>query len=120
MNDNYRKELVQVAAVCLAAAQCDAMDSTSLDATNEGVHGRLFLQDIQRDVFNERQMQELKWGACTKREAPPEFWLLVLLEEVGEVATEILEDRVCDREYAPLVLAAEKLGNEARAVLEAR
>lgn len=86
MNENYRKKLIQVAAVCLAAAQCDAMDSTSLDATNEGVHGRLFLQDMQRAVYDERHMQELKFGTRTRREAPPEFWLLTLKAMLAKVS----------------------------------
>lgn len=119
--DNYRKELVQVAAVCLAAAQCRRLDTTALDGnTQEGARGWLEMNGLSMLVHKERHAQELKWGTRTGKEAPPEFWLAVLMEEVGEVAGEVLNDRLMDADYYRLTLAIENVGNEARAILEER
>lgn len=117
IDDNYCKELVQVAAVALAAAQVRLEDTTSLDASNEGVRGRFALEALLDDVRNERRAQELKWGARTQRDAPPARWLAILLEEVGEVAEEIAMD-VPSGAADPLVQGALHLGVAARKRLE--
>lgn len=43
--------------------------------------------DVLRDVAHERIRQDAKWG---QQAHPPEWWLAILVEEVGEVAQEIL------------------------------
>jgi NTP pyrophosphatase (non-canonical NTP hydrolase) len=39
------------------------------------------------DVARERQRQDAKWG---EQAHPPEWWLAILVEEVGEAAQEVL------------------------------
>lgn len=89
-DDNYCKELVQCAAVALAAAQVRLEGTTSLGADNEGVRGRFALERLLDAVRNERRVQELKWGTRTQRDVPPARWLALLLEKAGEVAEEIV------------------------------
>jgi hypothetical protein len=120
MKCNYRTELVQVAAVALAAAQLRDTDTTRLDiGSREGSQGAIAFNILLTDVRIERERQEIKWGARTSRDAPPAFWLAVLLEEVGEVAEEILAS-VPSADGDPLVKDAIRLGQAARAFLEAR
>jgi len=113
MSENYRKELVQVAAACLAAAQVAEMDSTSLGTDNEGVQGRFALNRLIEEVREERRRQELKWGTRTGKTATPGFWLAVVGEEVGEVAEEVTGEV-----GGGLVAAARSLGIKCRAYLE--
>ncbi len=115
MSDSYRKELVQVAAVCAAMAQVSLTDTTSLDATNEGVAGRFALERFVSDIRDERKAQELKWGARNSREAPPELWLLILMEEVGEVAEEM---NAQEPERVEILNEIVALGNRCRGLLE--
>lgn len=114
---NYRNELIQVAAVALAAAQVADVDTTDLGVSNEGIQGRFSLERLLDAVRNERRKQELTWGTRTLRDSPPARWLLILLEEVGEVADEIIAT-VPSGERSPLVAKASLLGAEARAILE--
>ena len=44
---------------------------------------------IMEDIELERRCQDQHWGV---QDHPPEHWLAILTEEVGEVATAILED----------------------------
>jgi hypothetical protein len=80
MSDNYVKELIQVAAVALAAAQHHELGSTDLG----GVEQYLDL------VKKERHRQEVKWGLRLRGDMFPRDWLAVLLSEMGEVADETL------------------------------
>lgn len=118
MNDAYRKELVQVAAVCLAAAQVDDVGTTSLGNDNEGVNGRFALERLLNEVREERRRQELKWGTRTGEMAKPVEWLCVLMEEVGEVAEEIA--KTTPQPMLGIVSDIVAVGNVARAILEAR
>ncbi len=116
MTDNYRKELVQVAAVCLAAAQVAECDTTSLGTDNEGVRGRFSLEKLLDEVRAERRAQELKWGTRHNEDATMEFWLDVMMEEVGEVAQEVQTLKGSSTMADAMV----KLGERARAKLEVR
>lgn len=76
---SYRSEMIQVAAVALAALQNLDTGDTSLEL----YPGILF--DI---IYKEREKQEYKWGVQNRS---PEQWLIILMEEVGESAKAILE-----------------------------
>ncbi len=117
MTDNYRKELVQVAASCLAAAQVAEVDTTSLGTDNEGVSGRGSLERLLNEVRDERRRQELKWGTRSGETASPGFWLTVAAEEIGEVAEEIRKARPHSEGFVDEVIA---LGKKAREILEIR
>lgn len=116
MTDNYRKELVQVAAACLAAAQVAECGTTSLGTDNEGVRGRFSLEKLLDEVRDERRRQELKWGTRTGATADPKFWLEVVGEEFGEVAEEIAKTGATSNFIGSAIL----LGQQARALLEIR
>lgn len=73
----YRDELVQVAAVAVAA----------IVDFDKGSTGESNSQAIL-DVLAERQKQEAKWGS---QHHHPEKWFTILGEEVGEVAKDVLE-----------------------------
>lgn len=116
----YRSELVQVAAVCLAAAQVAETDTSSLlKGDAEGLRGRWSLEHLLNEVRAERERQEVKWGVRHGEDATPLFWFDVLLEEVGEIAEEIVKTYPtaidCSRIHDAL-----KLGVAARAILELR
>ena len=87
---NYQKELVQVAAVAVAALQTSLAGSTELDAAGTAVHTKIL--DM---IGDERRRQEAKFGTRLQTDVTgsPIFWFAVLGEEVGEVAREILEGR---------------------------
>ncbi len=116
MTDDYRTELVQVAASCLAAAQVADVDTTSLGTDNEGVRGRMSLERLLNEVRDERRRQELKWGSRDSRVAPPDFWLEVIGEEIGEVAEEIAKAGNTGDFIGTIML----LGKQARELLETR
>jgi hypothetical protein len=78
---SYQSELIQCAAVCLAAIQNCDQGSTEL-----GDHE--YLNILLQIVKNERLSQELKWGA---QKHSPEKWMVILMEEVGEAAKDVLE-----------------------------
>lgn len=115
MSENYRKELVQVAAVAQAMAQLADCGSTALDATNHGVSGRWSREKFLSDIRDERHRQEARWGTRTPLDTPADLWLLILMEEVGEVAEEV-NDR--EPERVQLIDDMIELGRRARAVLE--
>ena len=81
--NNYRDELIQVAAVALAMIQVEDTGSTRLDVIGDKVMNEISLQ-----VQEERDCQEKKWGVQSHTR---EKWLAILMEEVGEVAKAILE-----------------------------
>lgn len=87
--NNYQKELIQVAAVALAMAQVDRFGSTDI-ATMKGEDAMF---DLGVEATEERRRQENKWGVRTAEGTTREWWLAVLMEEVGEVAKEILESK---------------------------
>lgn len=80
---NYPTELIQVAAVALAAWE-DFMAGKA-DATGAA------LSEAQAKVYAERRRQDAKWGnqhhTCAE-------WLSILLEEVGETAQAINEQEL--------------------------
>jgi NTP pyrophosphatase (non-canonical NTP hydrolase) len=43
------------------------------------------------EILQERKRQDLRWG---QQNHGPEFWLLILLEEIGEAARAVLEGQV--------------------------
>jgi NTP pyrophosphatase (non-canonical NTP hydrolase) len=51
---------------------------------------------IVKEILTECKKQDVKWGA--DRHLPKELWSTVLLEEVGEVARAILEERAAIKE----------------------
>lgn len=116
MTANYRKELVQLAASALAAAQVADVDTTSLGNDNEGVRGRFSLEALLNETREERRRQELKWGTRHGEVATMEFWLDVMAEEFGEVAEEVM----AVKGSTTMADAIAKLGQRARAKLEMR
>jgi len=124
MTDNYDKELIQIAAVCLAAAQVDLYDTSDLSEPEN----MLRAQKLLNDVLAERQAQEVKWGERKREDSKPEHWLTILLEEVGEWAAEIKERYRGNNEVLTghsrrvkelgLISPALKLGVAARLILE--
>ena len=85
----YRSELIQVAAVALAALQNFDHHTTRLGSPEFGHAKDGLFQDLALEVYLERERQEAKWG---ERNETPNFWLTVMVEEVGEVARAILEN----------------------------
>lgn len=126
MNDNYVKELIQCAAVCLAAAQVRLYGNSDLDEPENLDRA----QKLLGDVLAERQSQENKWGVRTAEDSKPEHWLTILLEEVGEWAEEIRADytghgmlidgRTKRFRELMLIMPTIKLGFAARQVLESK
>lgn len=84
----YRDELVQVAAVAIAAIQDFDRESTFLFQDPLLFSGDELLDKILQDVVAERLKQEDKWGS---QHHHPEKWFTILGEEVGEVARDVLE-----------------------------
>ena len=78
---SYREELIQVAAVAIAAIE-------SYDDPERLKHTANMQIKVIEDVLKERQKQEKLWGM--QRHTPIK-WFLILGEEVGEVANAILE-----------------------------
>lgn len=70
-----RAELVQVAAVAVAAIE-------DLDGGSASMED---LAEVLANVAEERGRQNARWGA---QHHPPGIWLAILAEEVGEVARE--------------------------------
>ena len=83
-NTKYNRELIQIAAVALAAVQNDEWGSTDL-STREHLQT---LENLLSCVKHERGFQENKWGPQNHSR---EKWMTILMEEVGEAAKEILE-----------------------------
>lgn len=85
---SYRSELVQVAAVALAAVQNLDRGSTETESP-EAL--RYILFSLMDEVTKERNRQEGIWGAQNHK---PEHWMVILMEEVGEASRSILENNV--------------------------
>lgn len=113
---SYRTEAIQVAAV--AAAMVEDLDYGSADVTRvipDGQAGGGAMRTLLGEVAGERVAQDAKWGP---QHHDPTTWLMILLEEVGEVAEEIDFDG--DLDPGLLVLEARLLGEKAKAWLESR
>ena len=115
MNDNYVKELIQVAAVALAAARVHLYGNSSVEDVPH-------VSKLLNDVWTECEAQEKKWGTRCELDSPPEHWLTILGEEFGEVADEIIKHgewsgsaKEGERMYATL---ASLCGIRARDILE--
>ena len=83
----YKTELIQVAAVALAAIQNFEQGSTELNEETD--KGFLELEYLLDAVREERRAQEIKWGYRTR---PPDRWMVILGEEVGEANRAVLEE----------------------------
>ena len=89
---SYYDELIQVAAVAVAAAENERYGSTSPVLTDSGYSTTWAVVD---DVLNERDAQDAQWGIA--RIHPPELWLTVLGEEYGEACRAALEQHIHPR-----------------------
>lgn len=78
---SYRDEMIQVAAVAVAAIQ-------NLDTGS--THGGNYLK-IGMEILKERDRQESMWGSQNRT---PQEWMVILMEEVGEAAKDVLEDNL--------------------------
>lgn len=76
--DSYRSELIQVAAVALAAASDHDRGEDSLSG----------LGSLLDEVVVERGYQVNKWGT---RHHDPVLWMTILTAELGEVCQAILK-----------------------------
>ena len=45
---------------------------------------------LRRDIFNERQRQDIKWG---EQNHSNEWWMIILVEEIGELAEAMLNEQ---------------------------
>ncbi len=61
------------------------------------------VKQILQDVVNERARQDRKFGA---QNHPPERWMVILMEEVGEVSNAILEHDISNYEVELIQVAA--------------
>ena len=87
---SYYDELIQVAAVAVAAAENALYGFTDNDSGS-----RLRTDSVLDEVADERQRQDAQWG--TGRHHPPELWLTVLGEEYGEACRAALEQHIHPR-----------------------
>ena len=81
----YRAELIQVAAVALAAIHDLDLGETG------GEDQQLWDSEVERlyqEVLDERSRQEEKWGSQHRSRLG---WLGILMEEVGEAAKEVID-----------------------------
>lgn len=76
----YRTELVQVAAATAQAVEC-------LDRPHRGA-GADATGAVLAEIHAERTRQDARWG---EQNHPPEIWLMILGEEVGEANQAALE-----------------------------
>lgn len=88
---NLREELIQVAAVAVAAVLDIDTGSTSMGQDGEPWPEEHEL--IMMAVFEERIAQEAKWG---ERHLNPLDWIMILAEEIGESVDEVDWDHVPD------------------------
>jgi NTP pyrophosphatase (non-canonical NTP hydrolase) len=88
-----------------------ALESDAPSMTGADVTPHTFA--VLRDVAAERQRQDQKWGP---QDHPPEWWLAILVEEVGEAAQEVLGLRYGDAAKAHGDLRSEFLHVAAVAV----
>lgn len=84
---SLREELIQIAAVAVAAVQDMDYGSTDLN----GEHGYEPMGVVWEDVEREREDQEEKWGP---QHHTPEEWMAILAEEVGEASNEVWGDSI--------------------------
>ena len=82
-------EAIQVAAVAAALVEDRTKPAVAPKGERSGVRGRRWWDPIElvlRMVRDERTRQEEKWG---KQRYTPVEWLMILAEEVGELAAEV-------------------------------
>jgi hypothetical protein len=82
----YEKELIQVAAVAVAAVMCARYGSTKIAQDKPGKSPSNLMR-VLHEVFLERRRQEAKWG---EQKHGPAGWAAILGEEVGEVIDGVL------------------------------
>lgn len=80
--ENYRTELVQVAAVAVAAI-------TDLDMAGTGLSQILVEEQIWSEILDERDRQDKKFQRQLPIGLDPLIWGAVLVEEVAEVLKEV-------------------------------
>jgi hypothetical protein len=78
--NSYRNELIQVAAVCLAAVSDFDEGSDSVNNMNQ----------LLQEVYVEREYQLNKWGS---RHYHPDTWLRIALVELGEAGRALYDTR---------------------------
>jgi len=108
-------EAVQVAAVATALVEDCTKPPIAAQSERSGVRGRRWWDPIElvlRMVRDERTRQEEKWG---RRRHTPTEWLMILAQEVGELAAAVAkrdagEDDAGPREVSRLL---EEAGREA-------
>ncbi len=83
---NYVEELIQVAAVAIAAVQAHETNSTGL--TGEGS----WFNKYGERIYAERLRQEALRVKHGWNERSPRYFAVVLMEEIGESAKAILEE----------------------------
>ncbi len=82
-------EAIQVAAVAAALVEDRTRPAVAPKGERSGVRGRRWWDPIElvlRMVRDERTRQEEKWG---RQRYTPVEWLMILAEEVGELAAEV-------------------------------
>lgn len=87
MTDKLRTETTQVAAVAAAILEDLGYGEANAGATVGGLRSnKTQVSKVLDRVARERYAQDEKWGA---QHHDPLTWLMILLEEVGEMAREV-------------------------------
>lgn len=115
--DDLRAELIQVAAVAIAAITDMDQGHTKLTISTDG--DLTATEQAIVDIAQERHKQEVKGGT---RSLYPGKWLIILGEEVGEAADDAIELHGSDlpEGVLPLIQAMSDLGRECKAWLDER
>lgn len=66
-------------------------------------------------IQEERRAQDVKWG---EQNHPPEWWMMILLEEVGELAQAVLERRFGGPAGAHILVEAVQVAAVGLAIVE--
>jgi len=123
---NLQTETIQVAAVATAMVEdlnygvADSSKLLSPVADNHRIkdprqNTKTITSPVLSQVFKERQRQDEKWGP---QHHDPLVWLMILMEEVGELAEEVLGDGTDLPTPRSLAIEMAFLGEEAKAWLE--
>lgn len=116
MSNRYKDETIQVAAVAAAMIEDISFGEANFEKelpSSPQKQGKPVLAAI---AF-ERQKQDRKWGP---QHHDPFTWLMILMEEVGEVAEEVEKDAGLDNTEDYLVWAVGRMGRAAKRWLEKR
>ena len=121
--DNYQTEMIQSAAVIIAALTSDIDGQTGVpDPLDPRVATPRLMTTlkIQHAIHRERERQEETWGSQSHSRA---FWLAILVEEIGEVAEELItnefEPSFANLQLAMMLQDLAQLGLLAKNILEA-